>query len=1015
MTSIFQRTSIFSNAADADSGLRDDDHARLFAQPALQTLPTPYLNQAPTGSVVIVGTQSMGNMLLANTSGIADADGLGTFHYQWQTDSDVNFGWTDVGTDSPIYNLKAIDSDLNARVIVSYTDGHGTAEQVVSGPTDFIGENDSDVNGSLGIIGTLVEGQTITADTSKLSDADGLGTFTYNWSIQGVGNVAGPTLTLIPFYSTHPVTLSVFYLDGLGNFQSVFADLGPVTNINQAPVVTGPLLFGASIVGTRMEANTGNITDGDGFPIPLHFQWQRDSGGGFVTIAGTDDFAYTVTNADIGAHLRVLIDYLDRGGTNEHLVSESSQVIVASNTPHTGAVTLDGTTVSGQTLTANTSQLADIDGLGTFHYVWTRGGFTQVGSDDVPTYQLTDADVGQHVRVTVTYTDQHGTLETAFVELENNVTAASGPVVGDPIRIHAGYTEQASATVINGALTVSDGQSATLSSATVAITAGFVAGDTLAVAAQNGITGSYDAGTHILTLSGTASVANYQTALHTVTFFSASDNPTNYGANPTRTIAFQIDDGQPSNHASPVATTPLFVVGVNDAPTVKADTFTTTAAAVVTGNVFADNGAGADSDPDNVLVVTAAGGGSVGHPVFSPAGQTLIVNADGSFSFDSGHAYDSRPGPGSGAANIQTAFHFTYQIAGGGALVTINVTGVDSDDTLTGTSGNDTFNGGIGNNTLVFTGNHGDYAISTSGATTTFVDQRAGSPDGTDTAQNIQHYQFADGTFTPDLTEFTKPLTDSADSAPWSSQLLRYDAQGSLISQVVFNDNGSRDITTFNNGWLWASEHYDDLGRIVTKSGTQGDGTHFLVLYDAADQYSWANAQINYDANWNVTGVFGNRDSGNAPVTMKDIAAALDTAQWSAAPADADHGAAVANSLFGGANRDVLFGFAGADTLNGMGGNDYLDGGKGNDMLTGGAGADRFVFVTGDGNDTITDFTHGSDIIDLHGYGVTDFGALQTLMYQDGANLLIALDAQNHVTLNGVTIAQLSAGDFVFS
>ena len=49
--------------------------------------------------------------------------------------------------------------------------------------------------------------------------------------------------------------------------------------------------------------------------------------------------------------------------------------------------------------------------------------------------------------------------------------------------------------------------------------------DVLGFANQNGISGSYNAGTGVLTLSGMASVANYQAALRSVTYFNSSDNP----------------------------------------------------------------------------------------------------------------------------------------------------------------------------------------------------------------------------------------------------------------------------------------------------------------------------------------------------------------------------------------------------------------------------------------------------------------------------------------------------------
>jgi len=75
-------------------------------------------------------------------------------------------------------------------------------------------------------------------------------------------------------------------------------------------------------------------------------------------------------------------------------------------------------------------------------------------------------------------------------------------------------------------------------------------------------------------------------------------------------------------------------------------------------------------------------------------------------------------------------------------------------------------------------------------------------------------------------------------------------------------------------------------------------------------------------------------------------------------------GNALPNTLTGNAAANVLDGAAGNDTLSGGDGNDTLTGCAGNDRLTGGNGSDRFRFVTtGDGADTITDFTPGSDRI----------------------------------------------------
>ncbi|WP_449434373.1 retention module-containing protein [Pseudomonas putida] len=72
------------------------------------------------------------------------------------------------------------------------------------------------------------------------------------------------------------------------------------------------------------------------------------------------------------------------------------------------------------------------------------------------------------------------------------------------------------------------------------------------------------------------------------------------------------------------------------------------------------------------------------------------------------------------------------------------------------------------------------------------------------------------------------------------------------------------------------------------------------------------------------------------------------------------------DTLIGDAGANLLSGGMGNDVLGGAAGNDILIGGAGNDTLTGGSGNDTFVWQRGDsGHDTVTDFTPGSDHLDL--------------------------------------------------
>ena len=79
----------------------------------------------------------------------------------------------------------------------------------------------------------------------------------------------------------------------------------------------------------------------------------------------------------------------------------------------TGGVTItyvDDVPTIGSTLTANTSELADIEGLGTFSYMWFRDGDFIPGATG-ETYTVTSDDENKSITVTVTHTDGAGTPE----------------------------------------------------------------------------------------------------------------------------------------------------------------------------------------------------------------------------------------------------------------------------------------------------------------------------------------------------------------------------------------------------------------------------------------------------------------------------------------------------------------------------------------------------------------------------------------------------------------------------
>lgn len=112
--------------------------------------------------------------------------------------------------------------------------------------------------------------------------------------------------------------------------------------------------------------------------------------------------------------------------------------------------------------------------------------------------------------------------------------------------------------------------------------------------------------------------------------------------------------------------------------------------------------------------------------------------------------------------------------------------------------------------------------------------------------------------------------------------------------------------------------------------------------------------------------------------------------------------------VYGNNGHDRLLGNEGNDTIGGGGGNDTLIGCRGDDLLNGGNGADWFIFHTGDGNDTITDFNaNAGDVLRLDEDLWTDAGqqtfALSDHMSVADGNTVLTFDTGDALILEGVT------------
>nr|MDZ8286422.1 FG-GAP-like repeat-containing protein [Nostoc sp. ChiSLP01] len=237
---------------------------------------------------------------------------------------------------------------------------------------------------------------------------------------------------------------------------------------------------------------------------------------------------------------------------------------------------VDSSNLSGATINISSGFIAAEDTLGftTQNGIsgsYSNGVLTLTGSASIANYQTAlrsityqnSSDNPSTATRTISFVVNDGSSNSNTVTRNINLTAVNDAPVITTNSTPLAYIENDAATAIDSGLSVTDGDSSNLSGATISITSGFVAAqDTLAFTAQNGISGSYSNG--VLTLTGSATVADYQTALRSITYQNSSDNPTTA----TRTISFVVNDGSLN---SSTVTRNINLTAVNDAPVITAN------------------------------------------------------------------------------------------------------------------------------------------------------------------------------------------------------------------------------------------------------------------------------------------------------------------------------------------------------------------------------------------------------------------------------------------------------------
>ena len=267
---------------------------------------------------------------------------------------------------------------------MSFTDDADNGETLTSAATAAVdAAPNSPATGAPTITGTAQVGQTLTADTSAIADADGLTnvSYSYQWVANDgtadtdITGATASTYTLAADDEGKTIKVRVSFTDDAGNDETLTsAATAAVDAAPNSPATGAPTITGAAQVGETLTADTSGIADADGLTsVSYSYQWIRNDGSSDSDIQNATGSSYTLVAADEGKTIKVRVSFTDDAGHGETLTSAATAAVdAAPNSPATGAPTITGTAQVGETLSADTSAIADADGLtnATFTYQW---------------------------------------------------------------------------------------------------------------------------------------------------------------------------------------------------------------------------------------------------------------------------------------------------------------------------------------------------------------------------------------------------------------------------------------------------------------------------------------------------------------------------------------------------------------------------------------------------------------------------------------------------------------------
>ena len=272
--------------------------------------------------------------LIADLTSIIDKDGIGEVNVVWKISNDGNSYRTIPGATNQSFTPRQEHVGRTLRVVLTYLDGQGNLETLISEPTTPVINVNDKPTGVVRLTGESAEDSALILDVSDVYDEDGMGPFNFTWQRTspntGWENYTEDdteVLNLRQEHVSYTYRVRVEYIDGFDNREVIYSNESEAVRNVDDPVLGDVVILGEEKEGSVLEARTDSLSDDDGI-ASIDVAWERSRDGrNWVSLTGENTKKLNLDQTVVGSQVRVKATLVDRFGIETVLHSQPTRII----------------------------------------------------------------------------------------------------------------------------------------------------------------------------------------------------------------------------------------------------------------------------------------------------------------------------------------------------------------------------------------------------------------------------------------------------------------------------------------------------------------------------------------------------------------------------------------------------------------------------------------------------------------------------------------------------------------